>query len=393
MKLRSKVVSARSSRWAAPVAAIDFGHLQLERQVAVGDPVVAAGGDQPLDQVLELADVARPPVVLQHRQRRGGEALHVLAEPAVVAGEEELHQVGQVLDALAQRRDADRDDVDAVEQVLAERALAHAALEVDVGGGDQPELHLDRLAAADPLDLALLDGAQQLGLEVELQVADLVEEQRAAVGQLELADLLAHRAGERALLVAEQRALDQLAGDGGDVHRDERPVGRLGVAVDHPRHQLLAGAALAADQHGGRQRGHLVHLLEHLARGRARPADEIAVALFLLHLRGQRQHLPVEVLPFRGVRDDRAHRLGLGALDQHVVGAELHRLHRQVDVGRVGEHHELGQRVVLADDAQEVEAADSRQRRVRQHQVDAVAAEHAERAPRRSRRAARGRRA
>ena len=199
------------------------------------------------------------------------------------------------------------------------------------------------------------------------------------LGQLELADLLPHRAGERALLVAEQRALDQLAGDGGDVHRHERPVGRLGVAVDHPRHQLLAGAALAADQHGGRQGGHLVHLLEHFARGRARSADEIAVALFLLHLRRQRQHLPVEVLPFRGVGDDRAHRLGLGPLHQHVVGAELHGLHRQVDVGRVGEHDEFGQRIVLADDAQEVEAADSGQRRIRQHQVDAVAAEHGER--------------
>ena len=68
------------------------------------------------------------------------------------------------------------------------------ALEIDVGGGDEAELHLDRLAAADPLDLAFLDRAQQLGLQVELQIADLVEEERAAVGQLELADLLAHGA-------------------------------------------------------------------------------------------------------------------------------------------------------------------------------------------------------
>ena len=91
---------------------------------------------------------------------------------------------------------------------------------------------------------------------------------------------------------------------------DERAVGLLGVAVDHPRHQLLAGAALAEDEHGGRQVGHLVHAFEHLARGRARARHELAVAALVAHLRGQRQHLAVQVLPFRGVGDDREHRLG-----------------------------------------------------------------------------------
>ena len=44
-----------------------------------------------------------------------------------------------------------------------------------------------RLAPADPADLALLEHAEELGLEVERQVADLVEQQRALVGQLEQA--------------------------------------------------------------------------------------------------------------------------------------------------------------------------------------------------------------
>ena len=55
---------------------------------------------------------------------------------------------------------------------------------------DQPEVGLDRLGAADALDLALLDRAQQLGLQIEPQVADLVEEQRAARRELELPELL-----------------------------------------------------------------------------------------------------------------------------------------------------------------------------------------------------------
>ena len=265
---------------------------------------MTARGHQPLHQVLELADVARPPVVLQHGQRGGGHALHVFAEACVVAREEEAHQLGQVFDAFAQRRDADRDDVDAVVEVFAERPFLHAPFEIHVGGRHQTELHLDRLVAAHPLDLAFLDRAQQLGLQVELEVADLVEEERAAVRQLELADLLAHGAGEGAFFVAEECALDQLARNGGDIHGDERAIGLLGVAVDHARHQFLASAALTEDEHRGRQAGHLVHAFEHLARGRTRPRDELPVAALIAHLFRERQHLTVEILPLRRVRHD-----------------------------------------------------------------------------------------
>ena len=108
----------------------------------------------------------------------------------LVALEEQPRQLRQVLDAIAQRRHPDRDDVDPVVEVLAEPPFLDRLLEVDVGRGDQAEVGLDRLGAADALDLPFLDRAQQLGLQVEAQVADLVEEQRAAGGQLELAELL-----------------------------------------------------------------------------------------------------------------------------------------------------------------------------------------------------------
>ena len=57
---------------------------------------------------------------------------------------------------------------------------------------------------ADRVDLALLERSQKLDLDVEGQFADLVEEQGAAVGLLELAQVLVGGAGEAALLVAEQ---------------------------------------------------------------------------------------------------------------------------------------------------------------------------------------------
>ena len=44
-------------------------------------------------------------------------------------------------------------------------------------------------AAADALDHPLLEEAQQFDLERQRNVADLVEEQGAALGQLDLADV------------------------------------------------------------------------------------------------------------------------------------------------------------------------------------------------------------
>ena len=59
------------------------------------------------------------------------------------------------------------------------------------------------------IDFAFLQHAQQLDLHVEAQLADFVEEQRAAIGFLELAQMLVGGAGERALLVAEQDRFDR----------------------------------------------------------------------------------------------------------------------------------------------------------------------------------------
>ena len=74
---------------------------------------------------------------------------------------------------------------EAVVEVLAEAPLLHHLAEVHVGGGDDPHVHLDVLDAAQPHELPLLHDAQQLRLGLERDVADLVEEDAALVGQLE----------------------------------------------------------------------------------------------------------------------------------------------------------------------------------------------------------------
>ena len=87
---------------------------------------------------------------------------------------------------------------------------------------NEPDVDLDGRTAADRVDLAVLHGAQQLHLHVERQIADLVEEKRAAMGFDELAGVFFRGAGERTLLVTEQDAFDQIFGDRAAIDGDER---------------------------------------------------------------------------------------------------------------------------------------------------------------------------
>ena len=127
-----------------------------------------------------------PGVVLHQPDGVGRDGLDRLAV-ALRRAQEVLDQIVDVVDALAQRRQADRHDVEAVVEILAEEALPDHLAEVAVRRGDDADVGLDRRAAADHGVLALLQHAQQAGLGIHRHVADFVEEERAALGLLEAA--------------------------------------------------------------------------------------------------------------------------------------------------------------------------------------------------------------
>src|SRR5205085_11924813 len=60
------------------------------------------------------------------------------------------------------------------------------SFEIFVRRGDDAHVDLNRLLSADALERLLLQHAQHFGLRLQTHVADLIEEQRAAVGELEL---------------------------------------------------------------------------------------------------------------------------------------------------------------------------------------------------------------
>src|SRR5262249_34015812 len=92
---------------------------------------------------------------------------------------------------------------------------------------------------------------QDLRLEEQRQVADLVEEERAAVRQLELSRLSRRGSREGPFFVTEELGLEQILGNRRAVDGDKRAVGPRAERVQRPGEELLARPALSLEQHRG----------------------------------------------------------------------------------------------------------------------------------------------
>src|SRR5262245_30725178 len=133
------------------VLAVDQG------QVGRPDRLALAHQHGALDGVLELAHVAWPAVFLERLHRVGAEAGDLASQLLGEVPEEVLRQRQDVLAPLAERRYRQVDDVQAVVEVLPEPALLDGGLEIDVGGGDDAHVHLHGAAAAEALELLVLN--------------------------------------------------------------------------------------------------------------------------------------------------------------------------------------------------------------------------------------------
>src|SRR5205814_4723760 len=129
------------------------------------------------------------------------------------AGEESEEAPGKredLLWPLAQRRDGHLDHVEPEEEILAEMSCADRLVEVAVGGGDDPDVRDAGARFSDALEVLVLEEPEKLGLDRRRDLADFVEEKRAAFRGFHPAGLIAHRSGERALDVSEHLARQQL---------------------------------------------------------------------------------------------------------------------------------------------------------------------------------------
>ena len=178
-------------------------------------------------------------------------------------GEEVVHQRRQVFGPRGKRRHLDLEDPQPMVEVDAKPPGFKSGHEVAIGGCDHPHIDRPRGRCADGRDCAILEHAQELGLHFERRFADLVEQERAAVGLLEEPAAIGRGAGEGAADMAEEFAFDHARREGRQAGGDERAIATAAVRMDGTGGELLAGARLARDQDGQIGGGGHRDLLEH----------------------------------------------------------------------------------------------------------------------------------
>ena len=239
------------------------------------------------------------------RRGRRARASAPASKPAIACGSARVLRRGSARPARGCPRGrsrsggiADLDRVEPEEQVLAEAAgrdLLRAGRRWWRRGCARPT----RRVREEPTrsNSPVSSTRSSLACRLEGHVRDLVEEERAAVGQLEAADAVGLGVGEGALHVAEQLALEDALGQPARVHADERPRRARRGGVQRARDHALARAVLAGDQHvgvGGPTRAIMLQHRLHRRRlgDQRRPAPPPRSARFSASSRWPRRSAP-----------------------------------------------------------------------------------------------------
>ncbi len=174
-----------------------------------------------LDKVFHFSDVALPVVLLQSDEQALVAGFHLELVPLVVFFHEVIKEHDDVLDTFAQGRNGDLQDIESVEQVLAEGTALDHFLKVAVGGSDHSKIGTHRFDSAYGFKAVLLQYAQKFYLKRWRHFTDFIEKDSAAIGQSKPTWPIPKCAAKSAPLVTEQFAFKERFGDSATVDRDK----------------------------------------------------------------------------------------------------------------------------------------------------------------------------
>ncbi len=267
---------------------------------------------------------------------------------------------------IAQWWNRDREHREAEVEVLPELTIGDRLPQAAIGRRHQPDVHLNGGRAAQALEASGLDGAQDLRLQRHRQLTHFIQEQRAALGELEAARLALGGAGERAFLVAEQLGLEQRLRNRGAVDGDERRGHALAQGMKRAREQFLAGAAFALEQHGGVGAGGTLHRLQGVTDDRRLPDDLGHAAAFRGFFLEQVVLAQQPALRERAL-DHQQQVIGVNRLGQEVERPVLHRRDSILN-GAVGGHDDDREiRIGVLGGAQHAESVAIRKPEIGEH--------------------------
>ncbi|MNP11419.1 hypothetical protein D3C76_1036040 [compost metagenome] len=203
--------------------------------------VVVTKQGRPLQHITQLTDIARPGMLAEQDQ-----SFIVEFMLAVEFFQDRFAERRHVVEPLAQGRYLNRQDIQAVIQVGSKLTPGHGCGKVGGGGGNHPHIALHHIVGTHRFVFLFLQHPQQFALQGQGHVADLIEEQRTALGNLQFArPPLALGPGESARRGAEKLGFEQGFGDCGTVDADKRLVRPRRGGMNGVGQQFFAGAGFA----------------------------------------------------------------------------------------------------------------------------------------------------
>src|SRR3954449_9429931 len=135
-------------------------------------------------------------------------------------------------------------------------------------GSYDPYVDANRLRAADPLNVSVLQHAEKTHLCVQRQLANFIEEKCAHVGALKPAVPSFIGPGKGTSLVTEQLRVDQFARDRPAIDAHEWTAMPLAAIVNCPRNEFLTRSRFAQDEHRHFRLAYQIDALHHVREPR-----------------------------------------------------------------------------------------------------------------------------
>src|SRR5262245_5033742 len=240
------------------------------------DPLADRAKHRALDGVLELPDVARPLRRLERPHGVARQGAQTVPLAAARLGAERGGHLGDVLAPFGQRRHADGDDIEPIEQILPELPVRHRTLQIHVRPRDDTDVGLHWHRAPQRIVLLRLEQVEERRLRTQRHVADLVEEERSVLGLGDEADPVPGDVRRRTTLRSEQLALHQRFRQRRAVHHDERTARTGAVVVNEASEQGLPRSRVAGERHvpgRGRRDRHFAQDGRHRLAASHQPLD------------------------------------------------------------------------------------------------------------------------
>ena len=333
-----------------------------------------AHDDAVLDHGAQLADVAGPIVVHEGGQDVVGKGFHGLAIGLGDVFEKVVAEDKEITLALPQRGHVQGDNAEAPIQIFPEGALFDHLSEVAIGGGDDADIDLDGLTAADALDGLLTESAEELDLGAGVDFTDLIQEQGTAVRLLKAANAALHGSGEGALFMAEEFAFEDLRGESGAVDGNQLGGGAAAEVMHGAGDEFFAGAAFTFDQNRGARGRDLLDGVDDLFHG-VRLAEDAMDGEFAFDLLAELLVFLFQTAAAQGAFDEELDFIQVDGLGNKVPGTAAHGLDGGIDAA-VGGHHDADRRLrELQGFVQELHAVVCAESEVGEHDSDVVMAQ------------------